>query len=532
MYTIVVVDDEEELRKAIINRIDWEAVGFLVVGEADNGIEALDLVEKKEPDLLLTDIRMPFLSGLELARQVREIRPATQIAFLSGYDEFAYAQQAIQYNIISYLLKPLTMADLTRELLAIKEKLDHLFEEFHAKQAEHTSLSDFMVPLLLDNYQPAYSQEREDRLLSQAAACGFIRNLKFLPQYAAMTILIRDGEGKNLTSPEHVRSLDNIARKYVNSFTFYTNGRVVCLLSATRSGFEKYLHILVGDIVQSVERILQLQALIGVSRITEYLSGCHEAYKEAMDAMSYSAENDSGVHYIADEERASQLDMERVLRLIDGVEGLLRGGEEKELTDYLARMFETLRVEGASQSSVRFLLIQLFSSVYQTVCAVADAEESKGLQESVYMQKVTAFDGSILEARDQATKFCLAARELISFQRRKSGEILCEQALRIIGSEFSDPDLSLVSVSGRINVSPNYLSSLIKKYEKKTFIDLLTERRMEEAKQLILCTPMKIREISEKCGYSDQHYFSYCFKKYTGVSPNGLRQKNQSGEVS
>lgn len=81
MYTVVIADDEEELRRAIVRRIDWESIGFRVVGEAENGVEALELVEKTGPDLLLTDIKMPFISGIELARQVREIRPATQIAF-------------------------------------------------------------------------------------------------------------------------------------------------------------------------------------------------------------------------------------------------------------------------------------------------------------------------------------------------------------------------------------------------------------------------------------------------------------------
>ena len=124
MYTIVVADDEEELRRAIIRKIDWESIGFQVVGEAENGIEALELVERMEPDLLLTDIRMPFVSGIELARQVREVRPTTQIAFLSGFDEFSYAQQAIQYNIISYMLKPITMVGLTEELKKINRIID------------------------------------------------------------------------------------------------------------------------------------------------------------------------------------------------------------------------------------------------------------------------------------------------------------------------------------------------------------------------------------------------------------------------
>ena len=96
MYTIVIADDEVALRQAMIKRIDWKSIGFEVIGEAENGVEALELVERLEPDLLLTDIKMPFISGINLARKVREIRPAMQIAFLSGYDDFSYAQQAIK----------------------------------------------------------------------------------------------------------------------------------------------------------------------------------------------------------------------------------------------------------------------------------------------------------------------------------------------------------------------------------------------------------------------------------------------------
>ena len=124
MYTVIVADDEQEIRRSLIRKVDWGSVGFQVIGEAENGAEALELTEKLEPDLLLTDIRMPFISGIELARQVREIRPATQIAFLSGFDDFSYAQQAIQYNIISYLLKPISSSELEKELLKMKELFD------------------------------------------------------------------------------------------------------------------------------------------------------------------------------------------------------------------------------------------------------------------------------------------------------------------------------------------------------------------------------------------------------------------------
>ena len=129
-YTVVVADDEEEIRRSLVRRVKWEEIGFEVVGEAENGADALELVEKLEPDLLLTDIKMPFLSGIELARAVREVRPMVQIAFLSGFDDFTYAQQAIQYNIVSYMLKPISAKEIEAELIKIKKAMDQRVEEF------------------------------------------------------------------------------------------------------------------------------------------------------------------------------------------------------------------------------------------------------------------------------------------------------------------------------------------------------------------------------------------------------------------
>ena len=155
LYTVIVADDEDELREAVCSMIPWEEYGFKLVGSASNGLDALQLVEKLEPDLLLTDIRMPFISGIELARQVREVRPATNIAFLSGYDDFEYAKQAIQYNIISYMLKPLTMEGLGAELRNIRQKIDAQFAMFRQAppRADGPDLrAAMLMPLVLDEF--------------------------------------------------------------------------------------------------------------------------------------------------------------------------------------------------------------------------------------------------------------------------------------------------------------------------------------------------------------------------------------------
>lgn len=135
-YTVVVADDEEEIRRSLVRRVKWEEIGFEVVGEAENGADALELVEKLEPDLLLTDIKMPFLSGIELARAVREVRPMVQIAFLSGFDDFTYAQQAIQYNIVSYMLKPISAKEIEAELIKIKKPWISEWKNLQRKKRE------------------------------------------------------------------------------------------------------------------------------------------------------------------------------------------------------------------------------------------------------------------------------------------------------------------------------------------------------------------------------------------------------------
>ena len=152
LYTVIVADDEDELREAVCTMIPWEALGFHLVGSASNGLDALELVEQLEPDLLLTDIRMPFITGIELARQVREIRPAMHIAFLSGYDDFEYAKQAIQYNIISYMLKPLTMDGLAAELKSIHERIDHQYASLRRSGIVQEDRASFLIPLVLAGY--------------------------------------------------------------------------------------------------------------------------------------------------------------------------------------------------------------------------------------------------------------------------------------------------------------------------------------------------------------------------------------------
>lgn len=415
-YTIIVADDEEELRRALIERVSWESVGFKVIGEAENGVEALELVEKLKPDLLLTDIKMPFVSGIELARQVREVHPSTQIAFLSGYDDFSYAQQAIQYNIISYMLKPISAMELTEELKKMKEKIDEQFQMFAAEKHEpkRDVETTFFMSLLLDEFQPENDTERDQELLEKLVELGVVRDLSNALVYTVITTSIFNKEEENETKEANIIAVNSVLEKYFKTVSFYINGRITSVLFSTKRGFEKYLHIAVEEILEKAKRILGKNAILGVGRIESGLSNMHKTYVESVKAIGYATKKKKGIYFITDME-----------------------------------------------------------------------------------------------------------------QYKNSAELICEKALELIDNQYMDPSISLVSVSKEIAVSPNYLSALIKKSTGCTFVELLSQKRIAVAAELLVHSNCKIREITEQCGYSDQHYFSYCFKKITGMSPNSYRAEKQ-----
>ena len=179
----------------------------------------MELVEKLEPDLLLTDVKMPFISGIELARQVREIRPTIQIAFLSGYDDFSYAQQAIQYNIVSYMLKPISSEEITKELKNIKLKIERKFEEFATKtpSTEKMEKSEFLMPLLLDSFQKERSEDEKRRLAEKAVECGVLEsgNLDVL-KYVVLVTRILNEDGEVCTDRTSVNAIDSILKNISN----------------------------------------------------------------------------------------------------------------------------------------------------------------------------------------------------------------------------------------------------------------------------------------------------------------------------
>lgn len=527
MYSVLVVDDEARQREAVIKSVDWQGAGFNVVGDAENGIEALEQLEKLEPDLILTDIKMPLMTGLELARKVREVRPATKLVILSGYDDFEYAQEAFKYNVIRYLLKPISAQELGDELVKIREEMDYEFEQLKSGTSdENTSIrlekAEFLLPLLLGTGDDNYPDEV---LLQTAKRLGIVKSDGDC--FSVVVSKFRNLQGKNVTESHHMDFVNAIVGKYADCESFLVNGRIVTLVTSTPADMSTKLRLPVIEMVQSAKKLLSQKCTIGISQTVDRPSLLAFACTQAITARRYTSDGAGDIRYINDQEPKSSFEYEAVDKSVDRLEQLLKVGTKQEINDYLEEI-----LAGKSRGGIDYLIIQILATAHRCVSVLSDANAlSELFSSNNFITSRLSFDYND-RYKKELISLCLNARDMISRSQRHESESICDKALQIINNEYMNEDLSLTDASEKLGVSPNYLSALIKKTKSQNFVSLVTERRMKAASDLLLCTSMKIFEISQKCGYSDQHYFSYCFKRYYGMSPNKYREEHLgSGNV-
>ena len=399
LLSVVVADDEQELLGAVCQLIDWAGIGFKLVGRASNGLDALQLVEELQPDFLLTDIHMPFISGTALAAQVKAVQPLIQVAFLSGYDEFEYAQQGIASEVIAYLLKPISMAQLTQELIEIHRKIEKKQADFSAARQDASNYQAVAAAMLLDCYFYTGRVENLKALSRMGLAPESIRSVTV----AALSCADADAQACQTA----LGAAEKFLSRQYPCRGFCSAGRIVLLLTS-ENGFLQ-LHAAIDELRRALKRLLNLGVSAGISKEHAPDADFHEAYKEAMEALK-TAETESGF------------------------------------------------------------------------CA---ADGQSGIDQ------------------------------------------LCGRVLQIIDKEYMDETLTLQSVSDRLHVSASYLGPNIKKNAGDTFINLLIRKRMAVALNLLQSSDSRIAEIARRCGYSDQSYFGYCFKKFYGVSPAKMRQERE-----
>lgn len=545
-YTLLLVDDEEEIRTSIAELVDFKSAGFELVGQAENGFEALELTERLSPDLILSDIKMPYMTGLEFAAAVRDVRPSAFIAFLTGYDDFEYARQALEYNVTGYLLKPITPEELTAELIKIKARMDRHFAEWtgQGEADDREELSRLVKELAFMKLAFGVAAEENDKerekLLNDM---GFCENPSHPCDIYVMATGVNKPDGffgqavrfadKNAESADErtAKLIDGIMRKYFKSQSAaLADGTIATLLQVEKQA-ENELGSAVRETLELFAKYLKLNAYCGISAPFTSMKHVRRGYKEARLALdrllgdgeknNQSEKNSSGeMLYASDVEKTkNSRDDDFADEFGKRLEQLLKSGTEAQICEYLNSVTakaETRRVDMGG------LTANLMMAIYRAAKSVTDQAPPADLfRAGTFADALYSYGEKW--TRNGIAELCVNAKKYLDERRKNSATQLIDKAIEAITFRFCDPELNLSSLSDELCCSVPYLSSLISKSCGASFVSMLTEKRMEKAKELLLGSNMKIAEICERCGYTDQHYFSYGFKKYYGVSPAKMR---------
>ncbi|MCA0756586.1 response regulator [Paenibacillus sp. N4] len=541
MYKVLLVDDEADVREGLVREIDWEGSGFTVAGTAENGKEAIELAERLEPDVVITDISMPFKDGLQLAEWLRQHQPLVKIVILTGYDEFDYARQAIRLSVDEYLLKPFSDCSFTELLLKIRARIEaEVAEREDVRQLkEHYRTS---LPLLRESFLASLLTRKLPRTKIEEKTVNYGLQLNGARYMAAVIALhpADEGEGKGTEhSLRHSGDLDlmlhamlNIAKEIWEQAglgSVFIHQDSIALLAIDAGGDEpawlRRMQETLESVLKSIVHYLKLPITIGVGSTVTDLADLKDSFGGALLALDYRLVLGAGrVIFIHDVENPTNKKLRFDELKEQALTRSLKVGTNEELADAVASVFAELQDPAYAYSDIQVYLLEVVTAVLRTAQdADADLDELFGAGFQLHAE-IFKFSG-LQEAQRWFQELCLRIMKHISSRRQHSYKDIVEKAIQYTKEHYADPDISIQRLCSHLHISTGYFSGVFKKEVKLTFVQYLMHIRMEAAKELLRATGLKAFEIAERVGFADPNYFSFCFKKQVGISPKEYRSR-------
>ena len=543
MLKTFLVEDEVVIREMIKKMIPWEQYGFELAGEAADGEMALPLILKSKPDLLITDIKMPFMDGLTLCRLVKKELPDIRIVILSGYDDFNYAKQAISIGVEDYLLKPITKNAFIERLKEIHNRYEHektqreYYEKFRLEMQEYekNASRDFFETLVRADSDLAELYRRADKL-----------NLDIVAEAYNILIFTPDTSEGNYNSYEECSDWEAEVQDKIN--TYFLNHPVAILfrhqvfsyailVKGQKDTIEKNTEECVKaiqDIMDQTER--RTDWFIAVGKSADRLSMLGHSYRTAVRANSFRYLYDGHIldyqSLEAQKENPSDSRREDSVQLRNVninalnpaiLQKFLSSGLAEEVDDFIRDYFNAIGQEPMGSLVFRnYVVLNVRFSVLSFLKKLGcDDSEISGQE----MENIMDETGKTIEA---AVAYCgKILKKAIALRDENAGDqnrSVLKLAVDFIDHNYMDEEISLNKAAHVANVSANHFSALFSQNMGPTFTEYLTDLRMSKAKELLRCTAMRSSEIAGEVGYKDAHYFSYLFKKTQGMTPSEYRK--------
>lgn len=529
MYKVLLVDDEALIREAISENIQWEEMGFAFMGACENGKQAIEVIEREQPDLLLTDINMPFVDGMELTKYVYENYPDTKVIIISGFDEFEYAKNAVKYQVLEYILKPITPMEFSETLLRVKK----LFDERRESQRDMKKIRSAYVsnlPTLQGRYlhhllsgtvdYSKLSEKQEELRLSLNANCYNTALVEgdslepFTKQYA------------NVKDELALFAIYNITAEIVTAencgivFQSLDEKTVIIFMGEERERLKQQVKNVLPKIREAIEEFLQIQVTIAVGKNVSCLEELPDSFAKTKSALEYKFMLGGNQTIEAEEYEEIRNSAKRVdiFEWASRIATAIRTNKTLEIAARTEEFVAQIKMSYINKNRSIVYVQNLLLSVINLLEMPEELEEEVYVKERTFVNEIYEFENLDALTRQLAEIFFEIAKGM-SNQRDSYGKRQALLAMNYIEEHYADSTITLNSVCNALAMSISYFSSVFKNYTGETFIEALTKKRIEKAKILLEQTDKKTYEIAEQVGYSDAHYFSISFKKITGKSP-------------
>jgi len=533
MYKVFLADDEIVVREGIRNNFPWDETDFSLVGEASDGEMALSMLQDIKPDILITDIRMPFMDGLELCRQLSAMMPWMYIIIISGHDDFTYAKEAISIGVKEYLLKPVSVQEL-------KRVLERMGEGIHAEKQQQANLRIFRDQLASSS--ELLKQKLLSDLILGVPESEIIKRARALQtgltakRYLVMVI----DPGKAASYAEDLRSAESVICRLANNsggtvYMCQLQGRFVLLIMGDDDAdVEERTYGLAQSIRYDIERNTALSPMVTIGTTVSFLYKVPASYREACSLLATMIESEEsnrnrrilGVLDIAPAEGLSLMDV-KMPKIYDRLRHANRADVDGILTDFINEL-------GESAAKSKLLMNYLF--VDTVLAASRIVRDCGGVPQEVIpaafqAEGKTAVTIGVDETLALAKDVIYKALEFRDEQGSERYGVVIRKAKAFIGEHYADPEITLRQVSNEVAMSNNHFCTIFSQETGVTFTEYITTLRIEKAKELLRGRQMRTSDVAADIGYNDPHYFSYLFKKYTGLTPRDYRKGEEPAET-
>lgn len=537
---VFLVEDEMVIRRGIKNSIDWEKEGYIFCGEASDGELAYPMIIKEKPDILITDIRMPFMDGLELCKLVKKELPNIKILILSGYDEFDYAKEAIRLGVTEYLLKPISSGKLLEALNGVSESIRRekedkdLVRKYMEEMRENTEheKQKFFEQMIAGNLSMADALETGKKYEMNLSA-GMYNLLLF-----RFTLGEENRKsGELLGEAEYAIEKLTERLEYVFEFQRGVEGWAFLLMADNEEQMSERVKELSKDLEEIMKNYSTIAYFGGIGQPVAKLRELEESFREAERALAarftmelnriISVEDirmAQNVDTLDDIEITSFGEIEKTRTML---EKFLNNGAEDEIDEFVDVYINELPEENLKSVLMRQYIIMDAYIVMMSFCEKIEGIEGEMQAQSEELKNSMKTSQTLEEIKNyirMLLKKIIGVRDTISGRRYSD---IIEIAKDQIRKTYMSDEISLNTIAAEVGMSPSYFSSIFSKEMGKTFVEYLTEIRMDRAKELLMCSSMKTSEIGYEVGYKDPHYFSYIFKKTQNCTPKEFRARGK-----